>query len=621
MPEPFTGYHLIVQADSPPPAVSAAAQAMEKRFGVRIAAQSVEEAPLPEAGALLVCLLDDARFADLWRRLAEHSVTLLPLPWEGNPLTRAAFGLEENVGELLDLVVESPDSVRQTLTLAEGTPVFTEVRLGQWPQASARPDRWQRFLHALRGLRLSPYDLTTGKGRTVRLAALNLAVGEEAWMTEHHPELAEEEAYQGRVAALVHAPTSRLQLLRRALFPHLLRRHRPPQGMGYVKTRRLSVSSPWGPLAYRLDGRPRQTACLEVEARPTRCKVATVWGPVPKAEDKENLRLNAVPTGEEAVEFFTRRRLPLLPIASEQQFAELFTSLRQAARLRPSFVVLTVLSALLASIGLYQDSGPVIIGAMILAPLMDPIVSLAMGFIRFDRPLLRDSLLSLATGIFLVLALAGLFAASLPLAHLTGEIQARLHPTLLDLGVAVIAGTAAAYAFAKEEVARSLAGVAIAVALVPPLAVSGIGLGLAEGPLFAGAALLFLTNLVGILFAAGATFYLMGFASLRYARLAFLYKFLMVLAVAVPLAFSTRTMVRENHLYQVFREVAPALERTAGVRLELVGVTFTEQGPVARIRLVRQDHRVVDREAVVRRLQAALNAGIELEEARYYARP
>jgi uncharacterized hydrophobic protein (TIGR00271 family) len=164
----------------------------------------------------------------------------------------------------------------------------------------------------------------------------------------------------------------------------------------------------------------------------------------------------------------------------------------------------------------------VIIGAMILAPLMSPIVAVGMGVIRTgEDALLRDSLRSFAIGVAVALACAVVLTWLTPLRTLNGEISARLNPTLLDMGVAVVSGVAGAYAFARESVARSLAGVAIAVALVPPLAVSGIGIGWADWSVFSGAGLLFLTNFAGMVLAAGATFVVLGYSPYRISRRGF----------------------------------------------------------------------------------------------------
>ncbi len=140
-------------------------------------------------------------------------------------------------------------------------------------------------------------------------------------------------------------------------------------------------------------------------------------------------------------------------------------------------MVLMVLSTILATVGLYMNSSSVIIGAMLLAPLMAPIISLAMGILRMDKGLFGRSLIKIFMGITLALATAAFATMPLNYQPLTNEMLARLNPTVLDLAVAIIAGVAGAYTKSYKEILQSLAGVAIAVALVPPLATAGIGLG------------------------------------------------------------------------------------------------------------------------------------------------
>jgi uncharacterized membrane protein len=120
----------------------------------------------------------------------------------------------------------------------------------------------------------------------------------------------------------------------------------------------------------------------------------------------------------------------------------------------------------------------------------------------------------------------------------TPEIQTRLSPNLLDLGVAVLSGIAGAYAHARVDAAKSLAGVAIAVALVPPLAVTGIGLGWFDLQVAGGALLLFLTNLAGIVLSASVTFLVLGFAPFTRAKKGIAAALLIVILVSVPLMIS-----------------------------------------------------------------------------------
>jgi len=150
---------------------------------------------------------------------------------------------------------------------------------------------------------------------------------------------------------------------------------------------------------------------------------------------------------------------------------------------------------------------------MLLAPLMSPIISFSMGLLRGDESLLMNSMLKIALGVSLALLASSLLTMILPQVDLSNEIKSRIHPNLIDLGVAIVSGIAAAYTKAHKELLNSIAGVAIAVALVPPLAVAGIGIGRGELYIFEGASLLFITNLIGITLSTVLTFQFLGFSS------------------------------------------------------------------------------------------------------------
>ena len=114
-------------------------------------------------------------------------------------------------------------------------------------------------------------------------------------------------------------------------------------------------------------------------------------------------------------------------------------------------------------------------------------------------------------------------------------MHGRLSPTILDMFVAIVSGIAAAYAKSNEKIIGSLAGVAIAVALVPPIAVAGVGLGWGEWSMFSSAFLLFTTNLVGIILAASLTFLMLGFSPVSVAKKGIFYAMTLVAIVSVPL--------------------------------------------------------------------------------------
>ena len=197
-----------------------------------------------------------------------------------------------------------------------------------------------------------------------------------------------------------------------------------------------------------------------------------------------------------------------------------------------------VLSTILATVGLFLNSASVVIGAMILAPLMAPIISLAMSLLRFERKLFRRSLGKIFFGVLLALGTATILTIISPYQPMTAEMQGRLQPSVLDLLVAIAAGAAGAYTKSHKEIAQSLAGVAIAVALVPPLAVAGIGLGRLNPPFFGFAFLLFLTNLIGIVLAATFTFRVLGYSPIVRDKRGVMTIALFFLVICVPLSMA-----------------------------------------------------------------------------------
>jgi len=130
----------------------------------------------------------------------------------------------------------------------------------------------------------------------------------------------------------------------------------------------------------------------------------------------------------------------------------------------------------------------------------------------------------------------------LPYENITSQIEGRLHPSILDLIVALISGVAAAYVKNNQKIASSLAGVAIAVALVPPLATAGIGIGWGDFYIFENSFLLFITNFVGIVFAASLTFVFLGYSPIKRAKNGLLISLGLVVLIAIPLYFSFSIM-------------------------------------------------------------------------------
>ena len=218
-----------------------------------------------------------------------------------------------------------------------------------------------------------------------------------------------------------------------------------------------------------------------------------------------------------------------------------------------SFFFLLITSAVIATLGLISNSAAVVIGAMIVAPLMDPILSLAFGIAMGETKLIAKALFTIVIGVALVVLTAVLIANGLGTNFVQSEIYGRTTPNLIDLGIALAAAIAAAYCSVRTRLSSSIAGVAIAVALVPPLCVTGIGLTLGESAvamfgrgavaglsnrITEGSFLLFLVNLIGIAFAAVIVFLLHGYGSMRRSGRSLLVTLALIGLVSLPLSDS-----------------------------------------------------------------------------------
>lgn len=179
-------------------------------------------------------------------------------------------------------------------------------------------------------------------------------------------------------------------------------------------------------------------------------------------------------------------------------------------RTNTNFVVMIILSSFLASIGLLQSSAAVIIGAMLVAPLMSPLMGFGVGLAIGQLDMMRRSVGTVVQGVLMVVVVAMLLGFAFPLPTPTTEMVARGRPNLLDMGVALASGAAGAFAMARRDIPAALAGVAIAAALVPPLCTTGLAIGLGDASLILGAGTLSVVNIICISLAAAGVFAVMG---------------------------------------------------------------------------------------------------------------
>ena len=228
---------------------------------------------------------------------------------------------------------------------------------------------------------------------------------------------------------------------------------------------------------------------------------------------------------------------------------------RAECALSERYLFMTAMSAGIAVLGLLLSSPAVVIGAMLLSPLMDPIMGLGFALAIGDYGWLKKSARSLAWGTMMAIGLTAALVYFSPIQTITPEIAARTQPNLFDLFVALFSALAGAYAMIRGR-EGTIVGVAIATALMPPLATVGFGLATWNWTVFSGALLLYVTNLITIALTALAMARLYGFRtalSARQSTFQNLAVFAVFVALAVPLAFSLQQIAFQTNAQRIIR--------------------------------------------------------------------
>jgi len=202
----------------------------------------------------------------------------------------------------------------------------------------------------------------------------------------------------------------------------------------------------------------------------------------------------------------------------EEFTAKVFIEGAQARRRLVNFFVLLLLATVIATYGVLSNSTATVIGAMIVAPLMGPIMATTAAVIMGAAQRAWRSLTLVIIGVISVILLSALLTSIVPNISISfknnGEIASRINPGLFALFTALGAGAAGAFITSRAELADSMGGVAIAISLVPPLCVVGISISQGEWLAAGGALLLFMTNFFAILFAGGLVFLFIGLGKL-----------------------------------------------------------------------------------------------------------
>jgi uncharacterized hydrophobic protein (TIGR00271 family) len=267
-----------------------------------------------------------------------------------------------------------------------------------------------------------------------------------------------------------------------------------------------------------------------------------------------------------------------------------------------------------------QNSPAVVIGSMLLAPLMTPMIGLGLSLAQSTPRLAGVCGRTIGLGILLTLAISFALGLAIPGNELLSpETLARGAPNILDLMIALFAAVAASYALARPGIASAVAGVAIATALVPPLCSVGISLAYAAWVNAFGAAALFVTNLIAIVLASSVTFLLMGVGSAhalpryrRIARLASVGLVVLLVAFGAPLGAALASKIDEGSERPLAFPVRRSVARAVHARVEQepgVSVMFMARAAVIEGVIIY----VASDEAIPRRLEDDLT-GIVREE-------
>jgi uncharacterized hydrophobic protein (TIGR00271 family) len=276
-----------------------------------------------------------------------------------------------------------------------------------------------------------------------------------------------------------------------------------------------------------------------------------------------------------------------IPRINPRDHADLLQNLRQGSRWGIDFIAMLALASGIASLGLMQNSPAVVIGSMLLAPLMTPMIGAGLALAQANRSLAIRCGQSIILGFLLTLAVSLLLGLVTPSREtLSPEVLSRGAPNVLDLLIALFAAMAATFAMARPNLSGAIAGVAIATALVPPVCAVGLSLSMGAFGNAIGATLLFVTNLLAIIVASSFTFTALGVSTVRslprhrhsaqWGRWGLV---AVLIALSAPLSIDLLNQLDEGRtqtaVYPVTRAVSRALHvrvaRDSGVDITFLG--------------------------------------------------
>lgn len=540
---------------------------------------------------LFILFLSDEQIKTYLQNHLSSGQNIGILPTKNNPNSIQSYAIPKDIYEALDICFHMENYSKVDLLLCNSKIVFSNVIIGNMHGLNHNPIKQVSFINKLKGffenflnLSFKDYSFITSKEHTIQTSATGIMVLEHSLKKNSYIDN-DFSLFDGKLNTFILSPTSKLAYLYYLFIVFFLGKvsfNKLPKSIGLVRTSKLNITSS-RPIDFKIDNMIVSSKEIELEIKKESLNIAltkeikelnTHQG---IEDEKDTIKVQNLPKGD-MKNLLIKEPVPLFKKAAEDEFKELFLGLKESAKLSSIFIVLMILSTLLATTGLFQNSAPVIIGAMVLAPLMAPIVSLAMGVVRGHEQLIKNSTKTLTLGIVTALLCSSLLTYFIPLSSITNEMQGRVNPNILDLIVAIISGIAGAYANSKSEVAKSLAGVAIAVALVPPLSVTGIGIGWGNMDMVYGSFLLFVTNLVGITLSAAITFIVLGYAPIHRAKKGIVYTSFILGIIIIPLVISFYKVIDQNNILSTLND-KHYIVNGKDLKLDVLNIDLSKEKP------------------------------------------
>lgn len=243
----------------------------------------------------------------------------------------------------------------------------------------------------------------------------------------------------------------------------------------------------------------------------------------------------------------------LVNIFKNVQKSEIIEEVKSEVTFSYQYFSLLILSVVIATFGLLLGNTAIIIGAMILSPMIWPIIGLSVGTVTSKKNLTVSSAILLTISIVVTVLVSYGISVISPIVEVNTEIALRINPTFFDLIIALAAGTAAILIIAWPKYSNALAGVAVAASVLPPICVTGIGLALGDTGVAYGSFILFLTNMASIIFVGIGIFALFRFYrksdenQVKKVELGLMLSFIVVLLLSFQLIFSLSQILYEEN--------------------------------------------------------------------------